>query len=218
MEPCATPAMERIKTLDFSKEESAEVFSSIDVAPGWGRCAAVAVVQIADRLDARADRQVVSQFCTSVATFARHFSADDLTHLRAAYLRFPFVEADARPYFLGLEATTLDLRAHLKGKVKVNWSFPSLHHDDATWCYERYLASLGEPGALDALAKKIARTKYGNDAYLFLLDLSESKIAGVDALIGRSAKDQRHTDGVDGPGMLISQWVELYLNQRKTNP
>lgn len=213
MKPCS-PAMERIPALDFSKEESSAIFDSIDTAPEWGKCAAAAVVQIADKLNAQSARTVLAQFCGAVATYAKFFSADDLARIRAAYVRFPVLHDDSRMYFLGLEATHLDLRAHLKGKLTANWSFPSIRRDDETWNHHRYLASLGEPGALEALAKKVATTKHGNDAYLFLLDLSESKIDGVEAVIRRYENDSRRTDTPNGPGIMISQWVQVWLKTR----
>jgi hypothetical protein len=158
---------------------------------------------------------VIDDFANSVATYARFMDRDGIAAVREAYLRVPYDPAIALNYFLGLREPGIDLRSHLRLKVVPDWSFTDPRQDAATWHYYIYLATLGEPGALEALADKVAATEDGNDVTNLLASLAELKLKEVDAILRSYAEDQRTADGVEGPGLPISANVELWLMMRE---
>ncbi len=214
VEVCPLVVIEQVKTADLQSAENSDLFSWIAEKAELD-CQTAAVLGIADRIRGSSDPQVIADFCGAVATYARFFKPDDLIRIEGAYRRFGYKDDFALPYFLGLRATGVDLRRRLEGKVAENWSFDHPRGDAATWHYYLYLASLGEPGALDALAKKIAETENGNDATNFLQSLSELKAEGVDEILELYANDTRRADGTEAPGMMIKENVAIYLMMRE---
>jgi hypothetical protein len=168
------------------------------------QCAIAAMEAIAARLTVDSDLSVIDLFCNAVASYAHMLDADQKAVIREAY-------------FLGLRNTHIDLREELHGRVKINWDFHSPRRDAETWDYYLYLATMDEPGALEALAHKIAETKNGNDATLLLMSLAEVPGKGVDDILKLYANDKRTADAVDGPGLPISANVGLLFMMRGTN-
>ncbi|CAN5168774.1 hypothetical protein BH11MYX1_BH11MYX1_38180 [soil metagenome] len=75
-----------------------------------------------------------------------------------------------------------------------------------------YLASLGEPGAYEALASKLASTNNGNDLALLLTDFADLRTPRANEILRRYAHDTRHSDGTRGPGPTIGTMVSLLLD------
>jgi hypothetical protein len=157
---------------------------------------------------------VVGDFCGSVATYARFLDPEIRDSVAAAYRRMPYSDAIAMAYFDGLRQTGIDLRDRLLGRFREDWSFAQPRLNAATCLYYLYLASLGEPGALDRLAEKIAATKDGNDATNLLRSLADLRAPGVAEVLRRYADDQRRADDPEGPGMTIAENVKLFLSMR----
>lgn len=177
-------------------------------------CTLAAIEAVARRLMPDSDLTVIDLFCNAVASYADLLDADQKAVIRAAYLRFPYRPTIASNYFLGLREARIDLRAELVGKIPVDWTFASPMNDAQTWDYYLYLVALEEPGALDALAAKIAETRNGNDATLLLMSLAELPGHDVDEILKTYADDPRTADGVNGPGLTIAANVQLMLEDR----
>lgn len=207
---CPPVVIERIRGADFASGENGTLFSWIASRSPFD-CQVHSIAAVADRLNADSHRLVISDFTASVATYARFLPPDALPAITAAYLRFRYDPAIAMNYFNGLRLAGIDIRPHLRGKVVENWSFSHPRTEAATWHYYRYLASLGEPGALDKLAAKIARTENGNDATHLLRSLAELKGKEVADILRLYANDTRRSDGVEGPGTMISVNIKNFL-------
>ena len=213
---CPPAVVYQIQQADLRSAESSNLITWVE-ANSDRQCAIAALEAVAARLKPDSNLSVIDLFCNAVATYARNLDADQKAIIRAAYLRFHYEPAISFNYFLGLRHTRIDLRDQLHGKVGIDWTFASPRRDAETWDYYLYLATMEEPGALEALAKKIAETKSGNDVTLLLMSLAEVPGKEVDALLKTYADDQRTADGVDGPGLPIADNVKLLLTVRGTN-
>lgn len=210
---CPPAVIEKVREADLSKAENGTLFSWIaGVAPL--DCQVSAVVEIAGRMTARTHPSVIDDFCGSVATYARFLTPEGREAITSAYLRLPYYDFIAVNYFNGLRLTGIDIREYLRKRVPEDWSFTHPRRDAATWHYYLYLASLGEPGALDALARKLADTRSGNDLTNLLDSLAELPGDGVTAILGRYADDPRTADGTEGPGTPVAQTVAVLLALR----
>lgn len=210
---CPPVVVERVQHADLASGENRGLFSWI-ASEAELECQVHAVKAVADRLDAESHPQVIDDFSRSVATYARLLTPEAVASVQAAYLRFPYLEAYADGYFAGLRLTGIDIRDRLRGRIREDWSFTHPRRDAATWHYYLYLASLGEPGALDALAAKIADTDNGNDATNLLQSLSELKAEGVDEVLALYLNDTRRADDPEGPGLMIAESVRIFMQMR----
>jgi hypothetical protein len=174
-------------------------------------CVVHCVTLVAKRLDNACDPQVISDFCGTTATYAKFIKPDARREIKAAYLRFEYNQSIARQYFIGLRYNQIDVRPQLKHKIKEDWSFKRPRKNAATWHYYLYLASLNEPGAYIALAKKLAATKDGNDATNLIKSLADLKTKQIKDILLKYKEDERHSDGPDGPGPTIAQTVTALL-------
>lgn len=213
VDSCPPIVVERVMRVDLGSGENSELFSWI-AGQAPLECQVQAVVAVAGRLNRDSHPQVIADFCGSVGTYARFFTPLALEQIKHAYLRVPYSDGIAASYFLGLRLTGLDIRDHLKPRVKEDWSFTHPRSEAATWHYYLYLASLGEPGALDRIAEKIADTKNGNDATNLLESLSELPGKEVADILRRYENDSRTSDGTEGPGPMISENVKVWLMMR----
>lgn len=212
---CPPSVAELIRQSNLESPASGMLFSQI-ASQSALECQVAAVAAIADRLTPYSDRQAVDDFLAAVATYARFLPPEDIAAVRDAYLRIPYQPAIALNYFAGLIATGIDIRGRLKGRVAQDWSFTQPRRDAATWHYNLYLAHLGDPSALQALAAKIAATADGNDATNLLQSLSELRVNGVDAILLSYADDPRTADGTEGPGLPISENIQIFRMMRAT--
>jgi hypothetical protein len=210
---CPPIVVERVQKADLASAENSGLFSWI-ANEAELECQVHAIKAVAERLTADSHPQVIDDFSNSVATYARLLPPEAVASIRAAYLRFPYFEANASDYFAALRLTGIDIRGHLKGKIREDWAFTQPRRDAATWHYYMYLASLGEPGAIDALAAKIAETDNGNDATNLLQSLSELKAEGVTEVLRLYENDLRRADDPEGPGMTIAESVAVFLQMR----
>ena len=207
---CPPVVIERIQGADLASDENSELFAWI-ASESPLECQVQSVSAVAERLNEGSHPLVIDDFCASVATYARFLTPEALARIRAAYLRFPYYDHIASNYFLGLRLNAIDIHKRLKNKVVEDWSFTQPRLGAATWHYYSYLASLGEPGAIEALADKIAATKNGNDATNLLQSLSELQAEGVDDVLRQYENDTRRADDPEGPGMMISENVKAFL-------
>ncbi len=210
---CPPPVALLIREANLESPESGTLFSQIAGQSALD-CQVAAVGAIADRLTPYSDPQAMDDFFGAVATYARFLPPEEIAAVRDAYLRLPYQPAFALSYFSGLMATGIDIRGRLKGRVVEDWSFTQPRRDAATWHYYMYRASLGDRDALQALADKIAATTNGNDATNLLQSLSELKADGVDAILESYADDPRTADGTEGPGLPISENIQIFRMMR----
>ena len=212
---CPAAVVERIELADLGSSDAGTLMTWI-ASQGNFDCTVASVVGIGERLSSRSHPVVIADFCGSVASYASSFDRGQLAKIRAAYLRIPYDPTIALTYFMGLRATGIDIRDHLRLKVRIDWNFVHPRQNAPTWHYFMYLASLGEPGALEDLAAKIAATANGNDATNLLESLAELQVPGVDAILRSYANDRRRADGTEEPGLPISENVKMWLAMRGT--
>lgn len=210
---CPPSVVYKIQEADLKSSDSADLITWVEENADRA-CAVAALAEVARRLTPEADLQVFDLFCNAVATYARMLDPAQKARIEEAYLRMPYQGDISFNYFLGLRYTGIDIRDALKGRVGIDWSFASPRRDAETWDYYLYLASLDEPGALEALADKIAATKDGNDTTLLLMSLADLPGPAVTEVLKRYAADTRTADGVNGPGLPISENVKLWLSLR----
>lgn len=213
---CPPAVVYEIQQADLRSSESSNLITWVEEHSDR-QCAVAALEAVAVRLNAESDLTVIDLFCNAVASYARMLDAGQKAIIRAAYQRFSYDPAISFNYFLGLRNANIDLRGDLHGKVAIDWSFSSPRRDAETWDYYLYLAALDEPGALEALATKIAETKSGNDTTLLLMSLADLPRKAVDDILTRYAEDQRTAEGVNGPGLTIAENVRLLRMMRATN-
>lgn len=214
VDDCPPIVVERVMREDLSSSDSAGLFSWVaDNAPL--DCQVQAVIAVANRMDKSSHPQVIGDFCSSVATYARFMTPMAIEQITHAYLRFPYAESVAASYFLGLRETKIDIRSHLTRRVEIDWSFEHPRKDAATWHYYLYLASLGDQKAIAALGEKLASTENGNDLANLLESLNEVEGEDVTRLLKAYENDMRRDDGTEGPGMLISDNVRYWLSLRQ---
>lgn len=99
-----------------------------------------------------------------------------------------------------------------------DWSFESPDHHAPTWFYHLYLAALNEPGAYDALARKVDRTRRGDDVFLLLESLSTLHTPQTKAILERYRDEQRRTDAPDGPGAPVGDLICIKLESWDSMP
>lgn len=215
IDSCPPVVIERIQSADLASSDYGGLFSWIANESSL-ECQVQSVAAVADRLTDRSHPAVVDDFSGSVATYARFLTPESIARIKAAYLRFPYQESIAFNYFGGLRRSSIDIRDFLRTRVVEDWTFTHPRQAAATWHYYMYLAALGEPGALDALARKIAQTEDGNDATNLLQSLSELKSEGVVEVLRRYENDMRRADDPEGPGMTISEYVKIFLMNQST--
>lgn len=210
---CPPAVVAEVRGTDLAVATSHRLFSWIrrEASP---ECRRAALAEIAGRLDGTAHPTVVEGFAAAVAGNAPFLPAETLAAVAEAYGRMPYTPQIARTYFEALRATGIDVRAWLRGRIVEDWSFSQPYSGAATWHYYLYLASLGEPGALQALADKIARTERGNETALFLRSLAQLDGAAVREVLAAYADDPRRVDGMTGPGAPVSQIVSGLLAAR----
>lgn len=212
---CPPAVVYQIQQADLRSSDSSNLITWVEQNSDR-QCTVAAIEAIAGRLGADSDLSVIDLFCNAVASYARMLNDDQKAIIRAAYLRFPYNPAISFNYFLGLRENHIDLRDALRDKVGIDWNFVSPRRNAQTWDYYLYLATMGEPGALEALAAKIADTKGGNDVALLLESLSDVPGKGVDDILKTYADDQRTDDNVSGPGLPIADTVRNLLMIRGT--
>lgn len=210
---CPPVVVAYVRGTDLAEEASHRLFAWMrqEASP---ECRRAALAEIAGRMDGTAHLAVVEAFAAAVAGHARFLPAATLDAVAGAYGRMPYAPEIARTYFHALRVTGIDVRAMLRGRIVEDWSFAQPYSGAATWHYFLYLASLDEPGALDALADKIARTERGNETALFLRSLAQLEGDAVTEVLRAYADDPRRVDGMTGPGDPVSVFVSGLLAAR----
>ena len=207
---CPPNVIQHVQSIDLALESSANVYSFFADSTKL-KCQLHCLLIVADRLDVSSDPQVIDGFCGSVATYSRFFEPEQVDRIKAAYLRFLYDKDFAYSYFAGLRLCEIDIRKNLLGKIEPDWSFSSPRNNAETWQYYTYLAVLGEPGAYDALEKKIDGTINGNEVTMLLQSLAELRTEEAKKILLKYSDDTRHAEGPVGPGMQVSETVELLL-------
>jgi len=214
VEICPPVVVAHVRGTDLAVEASHRLFAWMrqEASP---ECRRAALAEIAGRLDGTAHPAVVEAFAAAVAGHARFLPAATLQAVAEAYGRMPYAPEIARTYFHALRVTGIDVRDMLRGRLTEDWSFAQPYSGAATWHYYLYLASLGEPGALEALADRIARTERGNETALFLRSLAQLPGDAVTEVLRAYAEDPRRVDGMTGPGAPVSVIVAGLLAARE---
>jgi hypothetical protein len=207
---CPPEVIKHVETVDLTSSDNSMLFSWIE-ENSEQECVVHCVTLVANRLDNKCDPQVISDFCGTTATYAKLLEPEARQQIKAAYLRFGYDQSIARQYFIGLRYNQIDVRPQLNEKIKEDWSFERPRKNAATWHYYLYLASLDEPGAYDALAKKLADTDDGNDATNLIKSLADLKTKQTRDILLKYKNDQRHSDGPVGPGPKITETVTALL-------
>lgn len=210
---CPPAVVYQIQTADPRSAESRNLITWVEEHSDR-RCAMAALEAVAARLGADSNPSVVDLFCNAIASYAPMLDAAQKDLIEAAYRRLPYRPEISFNYFLGLRKTGIDLRDALRDRVAINWAFASPRRDAQTWDYYLYLATLNDPGALEALSRKIAETSSGNDATLLLMSLADVPGPGVTQILNEYAKDPRTADGVEGPGMTLAENIRILLMLR----
>lgn len=211
---CPPAVVERVRGADLASMDSAQLFDWIEQHSS-SLCEMHAVPVIADMVNAATHPSVLRAWLGAVASYGRHFSPEARDRIRRAYLRIPYDIFFGRTYFSGLRRTGIDLRTEIREWFVEDWDFTDpFDPGAATWHYYLYLASLDEPGALDRLAQKIADTSYGNDVGLMLESLDSLDHPGVTDILRGYVDDPRHRDGMEGPGMPISDYARQLIRFR----
>lgn len=154
-------------------------------------------------------------FVTDYFQFAYRLAAQNPPDVRnaigtaAARVSFQQMPDAGVAVFGALRANRIDIRPTLAKTFVSDWSF--VRPQDPTWQYHLYLADLGTPGAVEAMAKKIAATPNGNDATNLLQSLATVRNDEVRKVLALYQDDQRRADAPDGPGLTIAQTVQLLL-------
>jgi hypothetical protein len=214
---CPPAVVDRVRETDLSASSASTLFSWI-ASQSELDCQVAALEAVAKRLKATSHPQVIADFAASAATYARFLTPEVVERVREAFEHVPYSEDIAATYFLALRTNRIDIRPLLRAKVREDWSFEHPNLNAATWHYYMYLAALGEPGALDRLAQKIADTRNGNDATNLLQSLSELKADGVDEVLKSHLGDMRTADATEGPGPTIDESVRAFLAMRAMMP
>lgn len=210
---CPPAVVRQVLTADLAAEENHDLFDWI-FETATADCGLAALPAIARRLDDASHPRVVEAFASAVADFARFLPREAIATITEAFRRIPFSEEIAPTCFLALRKTGIDIRPLLKGRIAEDWSFAVPDANATTWYYYLYLASLGEPGALDALAGKIARTEDGQTVWIMLQSLNNLPGDAVTAVLRRYADDPRPLVGVHGPTSAVGKVLAVLLRSR----
>jgi len=207
---CPPDVIEYVQTVNLASSENSKLFSWIATNSSL-ECQLDSLAAVAERLDDLSNPQVIDDFCASVATYARLLTPETTKKVRAAYIRFPYHQSIAMNYFNGLRYKKIDIRSHLKGKIKEDWTFKSPRLNAETWHYYLYLASLEDLGAYEALKKKLAATVNGNDAMNLIKSLAEVRTEHTKKILLQYRDDTRRAEGPEGPEQTIAETISSLL-------
>lgn len=214
---CPPAVIEYVQTVNLSSSKNSSLFSWIATNSPL-ECQIDSLTTVAKRLNHLSHPQVINDFCSSVATYARLLKPQTKEIIKEAYLRFPYQKSIALNYFNGLRYNQIDIRPYLKKKIIEDWSFKQPRLNAETWHYYLYLASLEEPGAYKALERKLDTTTNGNDATNLIKSLADLKTERTKNILLRYKQDTRHSDGPVGPGPTIAETVSTLLMVYPSQP
>jgi len=207
---CPPAVIQHVQTVDLAASENSDLFSWIAENSSL-ECQVHSLVAVAERLDDTSHAQVIDDFCGSVATYARFLEPEAKEKIKLSYLRFTYYPSIAMNYFNGLRYSQIDTRPQLKGTIKEDWTFNHPRQKAETWHYYMYLASLDEPGAYEALEKKLAAIKNGNDLTNLIKSLADLRTERTKNILLQYSKDTRRADSPVGPGQMIAETVSILL-------
>lgn len=202
-----------IRQIDVTLQDSGQIISEIvDKSFLNAHCIEAMLVTIAKKINALTDQLVLSNFFSSLATHHKILSDNAKSQIKEGILRARYMQSIAAYYFTALRYNQIDVRDYLQDKIIEDWSFTHPRAENAaTWHYYLYLASLNEPGAIEALDKKIAITASGNDVTNLLTSLYDLKSEEAFDILLKYKDDMRRADAPEGEGMSISETVKIYL-------
>lgn len=174
-------------------------------------CRSALLAYLSDRIGPDTASGVLGAYFTYATRAAKAHDGATMERIASAAAR---VDIEAAPeiaptYFGALRALRIDVRPALSATLATGWGAPDPR--DATWQYHLYLADLGTPGAMDALAKRLAATVSGNDATNLINSLATLRSPAAKKVIEGYRDDQRRATGTEGPGLSIAQTVEILL-------
>jgi hypothetical protein len=209
---CPVSIIKHIMEADLNSSENSTLFSWV-AEKSTLACQVYSLGLIARRLDDSSDRQVLVDFCSSAATYAKFLTPQIVQDIKDAYLKFPYNESSSLSYFNGLRYNQIDIRSYLKGKIKEDWSFTYPRKKAQTWHYSLYLASLGDGPAYLALDKKLTSTTDGNDLTNLIINLATLKTVQVKEILLKYQQDLRRSDTPGGPGITVGESVLLLIEK-----
>ncbi len=211
---CSQPVAAEVRALQPGAPDGADILLDLMETRGLSvDCNRAVLGYLAGRLGNTA----TLGFVTDYFYYANQLAEGNAPEVREAIGRaalavdFGQMPDAAVSVFTALRANRIDIRPALGRTFSEDWSFSS--PADPTWQYYIYLADLGTPGAIEALAAKIATTLYGNDVALLLSSLATVHREEARRVLESYLDDQRHADGVNGPGLSIAMTVKLLLEE-----
>ena len=210
---CPTNLAAEIRQIDITHQDRGRTISEIvDKSFLNHLCIEAMLVTIAKKINASTDQLVLSNFLSSVTTHHTILSDNAKNPIKEAILRGGYRQSIALYYFTALRYNRIDIRDALQDKIIENWSFNHPRAGNAaTWHYYLYLASFKEPGAIEALEKKIACTTSGNDVTNLLKSLYDLQSKEAFNVLLQYKDDMRRADAPEGEGMTIAETVKIYL-------
>lgn len=210
---CPIEIQQIVRAADVRRPSAALLFDEVaEKGTADFRCLMMAIGYIGQTLTARSDPQAIDAWLTQVATYAAYFSLEQRADMKNVMVKIAVPDGNGLLYFSALRRNGIDIRAQLIGRVAPVWTFAGPRDLSAmAWHYNLYLARFRDADALDALARKIASTKNGNDVTQLLTSLAEVGTVEAQRIITTYGDDQRTADGVDGPGLMVRETVKLLL-------
>lgn len=209
---CPPELAAQIRAANLAVESTGQLIGDLNGGGSTVRCQSLLIVELGSRVASEAvHSEVMREWLGSVATYSRFFDDDDRQKLTAVYAGMPANSEHMFTYYSSLVVARIDIRDRLRGSVDLDWNVGERPRESETWQHMLYLASFDEPGALDAIAGKIAATPSGHTVTILLQSLGTVRTDAVREVLQRYADDTRRADGSSGPGPTIAQTVEGLL-------
>lgn len=209
---CSMPVAAEVRSLADGTPQGSDALADIL----WDRgladgCLASILGYFANRIGPGTEPAFVTVYFTTAGDLAHANPPAVREAIAAAATRVPFGQMPEAgvPVFGALRANRIDIRPALAETFVSDWSF--VRPQAPTWQYHLYLADLGTPGAVAALAEKIAATTNGNDATNLLKSLATVRNDEVRVVLETYRDDRRHSDAPDGAGLTIAETVGFLL-------
>lgn len=212
---CPVEIQQIVRQADVRQSSAGLIFDQLtEIGTADFNCLLNSIGYVGQSLNSSSNPTAITAWLTEVATYAGYFQPEQLKDLKDVLVRLAVPEGNGLLYFAALRRNGIDIRKHLVGRVSPDWAFSKPRDVSATaWHYNLYLARFRDAKAVEALAEKIAMTTGGNDVTLLLNSLADVGTTEVREVVKIYVNDSRSAEGVDGPGLLVSETVALLLSQ-----